>query len=110
MKRDLVKGAAHITGGGLLKNLPRVLPDSLAATLEIANWPRPPVFTWLQKAGGVDETELLRTFNCGIGMALIVSAEDAPAAKALLEGAGETVFSIGKIVSRANGEAAVRVL
>jgi phosphoribosylformylglycinamidine cyclo-ligase len=110
MKRDLVKGAAHITGGGLLKNLPRVLPDSLAATLEIANWPRPPVFTWLQKAGGVDETELLRTFNCGIGMALIVSAEDAPAATTLLEGAGETVFSIGKIVSRADGEAAVRVL
>ena len=109
-KRDLLKGAAHITGGGLLMNLPRVLPDTLAAELEITNWPRPPIFKWLQKTGGVDELEFLRTFNCGIGMALIVSAEDAPAARALLEGAGETVFLIGKIVSRADGETAVRVI
>ena len=109
-KQDLLKGAAHITGGGLLQNLPRVLPDTLAAELKITNWPRPPVFPWLQKTGGVDELEFLRTFNCGIGMALIVSAGDAPAARALLEGAGETVFLIGKIVSRTDGETAVRVI
>lgn len=110
MKHGLVKGAAHITGGGLLENLPRVLPNALGATLEIASWPRLPVFNWLQTTGGVEETELLRTFNCGIGMALIVGAEDAATATALLEGAGETVFSIGKIVSRTEGETAIRVL
>ena len=110
MQQGVVKGAAHITGGGLLENLPRVLPDDLGATLEISSWPRPPVFTWLQSTGGVQETELLRTFNCGIGMAVIVGAEDAAAATALLEGAGETVFSIGKIVTCAEGETPIRVL
>jgi phosphoribosylformylglycinamidine cyclo-ligase len=110
MSQDFVKGAAHITGGGLLENLPRVLPDGLGASIEIARWPRPPVFSWIQKTGGVDETELLRTFNCGIGMALIVGAEDAAAATALLEGAGETVFSIGEIVPRAEVDSSIRVL
>jgi len=110
MKHGLVKGAAHITGGGLLENLPRILPDALGATLEIASWPRPPVFTWLQTTGGVEETELLRTFNCGIGMAVIVGGEDAANATALLESAGETVYSIGKIVPRADGETPIQVV
>jgi phosphoribosylformylglycinamidine cyclo-ligase len=99
-----VKAMAHITGGGLLENLPRVLPDSLAAVLEQAAWPRPALFKWLQAQGPVDDHEMYRTFNCGIGMALIVSPEHAEAAETQLTATGETVYRIGRIRRRQDSE------
>jgi phosphoribosylformylglycinamidine cyclo-ligase len=101
----LLKAAAHITGGGLPGNLPRVLPDGVAAALD-ASWPVPPVFGWLARTGGIAAAEMLRVFNCGVGMALVVS--DAEAAIAALSAAGETVFRIGTIEAAA-GPASVRI-
>ncbi len=96
-RAGLLKAAAHITGGGLVGNLPRVLPDGLSAALSAA-WPVPPVFAWLARAGGVDAQEMLRVFNCGIGMAVVVAASNADAATALLTEAGETVTRLGTII------------
>jgi phosphoribosylformylglycinamidine cyclo-ligase len=107
-RAGLLKAAAHITGGGLPGNLPRVLPDGTAAELDTARWPVPAVFAWLARAGGVAAAEMLRVFNCGIGMALVVAEADVPAARALLEEAGETVFAIGRIAV-AEGAPAVRI-
>jgi len=95
-RAGLLKAAAHITGGGLPGNLPRVLPAGTAAVLDSA-WPVPPVFAWLAKAGGVASEEMLRVFNCGVGMALVVA--DADAAIALLQDQGEQVGRIGSIVA-----------
>jgi len=95
-----VKALAHITGGGLLENIPRVLPDSLAAEIELKSWKRPAVFDWLEEEGGVAKREMLRTFNCGIGMVLAVSAKDAKKVAELLKKQGETVFTIGELVKR----------
>src|SRR5215510_12663151 len=100
-----VKGLAHITGGGLLENLPRILPDGLTAELRGDTWPRPPLFAWLQGMGGVAEQEMLRVFNCGIGMALVTSDQTAECAMQHLRAAGESVFSIGRIRARRAGEA-----
>ena len=94
---------AHITGGGLLENIHRMFPDSLAARVEQARWPRPAIFDWLQRAGNVAEAEMHRVFNCGIGMVVVVAAADADRAQALLTEAGETVFRIGTVVPRAAG-------
>jgi phosphoribosylformylglycinamidine cyclo-ligase len=104
-RAGLLKAAAHITGGGLPGNLPRVLPDNTKAVLD-QPWPVPAVFRWLAEAGQIDPDEMLRVFNCGIGMALVVT--DAAAATALLTEAGETVFPLGHIAASA-GEATVRV-
>jgi phosphoribosylformylglycinamidine cyclo-ligase len=93
-RAGLLRGAAHITGGGLGGNLPRVLPAGLGAVLH-APWPLPPVFSWLQRTGNIPADEMLRVFNCGIGMALIV--RDAAAARALLAQHGETPFVLGEI-------------
>jgi phosphoribosylformylglycinamidine cyclo-ligase len=110
-----LKALAHITGGGLLENIPRVLPASLACTLDAASWPLPPVFAWLAQAGGIATSEMARTFNCGIGMVAVVAADRAAALTAIFEGAGERVFEIGRIVGHpgdgprvilANGERA----
>ncbi len=97
IKEGLVHGLAHITGGGLLENIPRVLPDGLAARIDRSAWPQPPVFDWLQAAGGIEPSEMLRTFNCGIGMAVIVPADGAEKASTILQDAGETVYRIGEI-------------
>lgn len=104
-RAGLLKAAAHITGGGLPGNLPRVLPDGFTAMLN-TTWPVPPVFNWLARTGGVAATEMLRVFNCGVGMALVVS--DADAAIRVLEAAGETVSRIGTIQA-ADGPASVRI-
>jgi len=102
--RDVdVKGMAHITGGGLLENIHRMFPDSLAARVLKPSWPRPAIFDWLQRAGNVAETEMHRVFNCGIGMVVVVAAADADRAAASLSAAGETVFRIGSVVPRAAG-------
>ena len=103
-RAGLLRGAAHITGGGLPGNLPRALPIDTCAVLQGTSWPRPPVMDWLAQRGSVAADEMLRVFNCGIGMALVV--EDAAAATTLLEAAGETVFTLGRIEA-AHGPASV---
>jgi phosphoribosylformylglycinamidine cyclo-ligase len=105
-----VKGMAHITGGGLVENVPRVLHDKLTAVLHRDAWTMPPLFTWLQQHGGVADAEMHRVFNCGIGMVVIVAKEHADAAIAHLKTAGETVFRIGEIRERQNGEAQTMVV
>jgi phosphoribosylformylglycinamidine cyclo-ligase len=99
------KGLAHITGGGLLENIPRILGDSLTAQLDRKAWPQPPLFDWLQIQGGVADQEMLRVFNCGIGMVLVVAKQDAARASALLEASGERVHEIGVIRARQGDEA-----
>jgi phosphoribosylformylglycinamidine cyclo-ligase len=100
-----VKGMAHITGGGLVENIPRVLPNGVTAVLEKEAWDIPPLFQWLRQQGNVDEKEMYRVFNCGIGMALIVGPELADTAMRILQSAGETVWRIGTIRPRAANEA-----
>jgi phosphoribosylformylglycinamidine cyclo-ligase len=98
-----VHALAHITGGGLLDNIPRVLPNDTRAVLQSSAWPRPPIFDWLQQHGGVADTEMYRTFNCGIGMVVIVAAADAEHAISHLSAAGETVWRIGAIETATPG-------
>jgi phosphoribosylaminoimidazole synthetase len=97
---DAVKGAAHITGGGLVENVPRALPGQLAPAFDWEAWMRPPVFAWLQSAGGVAEEEMRRAFNLGVGMALIVSRDLAEEVERLLIASGETVGRIGTVENR----------
>ena len=99
-----IKGMAHITGGGLTENIPRVLPENCVAQIDAQSWPLPKLFQWLQQAGNVEQQEMYRTFNCGIGMAVIVPAEQADAAQAFLAGQGETVYRLGTIRKRAGSE------
>ena len=101
----MVKGMAHITGGGLTENIPRVLPDAVTAVVEKKSWVAAPVFAWLQQHGKVDDAEMARTFNCGIGMVVIVAKEHAETAKAHLHASGENVFAIGAVRARVAGEA-----
>ncbi len=103
MEKLSVKGMAHITGGGITGNLPRCLPQGVAARVDPMRWTRPPLFDWLQRVGNVEAGEMLRTFNCGIGLCVVVSAADVAAAQAQLEAAGETVWRIGEIVARPAG-------
>jgi phosphoribosylformylglycinamidine cyclo-ligase len=100
-----VKGMAHITGGGITENVPRVLPAGLTAEIHRANWHLPPLFQWLQAQGNIAPLEMYKTFNCGIGMVVIVDKEHVDIAKQLLETAGETVYTLGKIRAQAAGEA-----
>ena len=100
-----IKALAHITGGGLLENIPRVLPEGLAAQLVKGSWPQSELFAWLQQTAGIDDTEMNRTFNNGIGMVLVVAASDAAACAATLRAAGEQVFEIGRIGPRGDGAA-----
>ncbi|HEX5391987.1 MAG TPA: phosphoribosylformylglycinamidine cyclo-ligase [Rhodocyclaceae bacterium] len=100
-----VKGMAHITGGGLVENVPRVLPENVTAILEQKAWPLPPLFQWLQKEGNVADAEMHRVFNCGIGMVVIVAADQADQAQALLTAEGETVYRVGRIEARKEGQA-----
>ena len=95
-----VHGLAHITGGGLLENVPRVLPDGLSAAIRL-DWDLPPVFRWLIGQAGLERDEALRTFNCGIGMVVVAAAEKADAVAALFTDAGETVHRIGVVAEGA---------
>ena len=101
----VVKGMAHITGGGITENVPRILREELTARIDGDTWALPQMFRWLQFAGGVNQDEMYRVFNCGIGMVVIVSAAEAEAAEAKLAAAGETVYRIGVIDTRREGEA-----
>lgn len=105
VKQGLINALAHITGGGLLENIPRVLAKDMAVEIECSAWPLPPVFKWLQKLGNLSTTEIARTFNCGIGMVLIVPEENVAQVVQQVEATGEKVFHLGKVVPRAeNGE------
>jgi phosphoribosylaminoimidazole synthetase len=106
LKQHTIKGFAHITGGGITENLPRALPEGLNAEVDATAWQLPPVFDWLQTLGGIATAEMLRTFNCGIGMTIVVAAEDADAVSAAFAAEGETVSRIGRLVP-GEGEAKV---
>jgi phosphoribosylformylglycinamidine cyclo-ligase len=97
-----VKGMAHITGGGLTENIPRVLPQGTAVAIDVAAWSLPPVFQWLQQTGNVSDHEMRRTFNCGVGMVVIVAATDASLATQFLTAQGETVYRLGEVVATAD--------
>ncbi len=98
-----VRGLAHITGGGLTENLPRMLPEGLGCEVNLDAWALPPVFRWLVDNGGMDQAELLKTFNAGIGMVMVVDADAVDTLVPLLEAAGETVCTLGHVVA-GNGE------
>lgn len=102
-----VKALAHITGGGLIENIPRVLPAGLAAELDAAAWPLPAVFRWLADAARLPASELARTFNCGLGMICVVSAARAASVRAVFEAEGETVYTVGRLIRREAGAPAV---
>ncbi|MEI6760538.1 MAG: phosphoribosylformylglycinamidine cyclo-ligase [Betaproteobacteria bacterium] len=103
-----IKALAHITGGGLLENIPRVLPDGLAAQLAKGSWPQSELFVWLQHTAAIDDLEMNRTFNNGIGMVVVIAADQAEACAASLRASGEQVYRIGAIAARGDGPA-VRV-
>ena len=107
LRQHPIKALAHITGGGLLENIPRVLPAQLAAHLVKGSWPQSELFAWLQKTAGIDDVEMNRTFNNGIGMVAVVAPADADAVAATLRAQGETVYRIGAIAGRGAGAAVV---
>ena len=93
-----VHALAHITGGGLTENLPRVIPEGLGCAVDLSSWDLPPVFRWLAEIGGMEPREMLKTFNSGIGMVLVVDEGRADALEAMLRAEGETVYRIGSVV------------
>ncbi len=101
MKEISIKGMAHITGGGLLENIPRVLPNDVQCVIHANSWKRPAIFDWLEEKGNINRHEMHRVFNNGIGLAVVVSKEDASKAMEAFKKEGETVYEIGEIVSRA---------
>jgi phosphoribosylformylglycinamidine cyclo-ligase len=101
-----IKALAHITGGGLLENIPRILPEHLAAELRQGSWPRSELFAWLQSTAGIDDLEMNRTFNNGIGLVVVVDGSAAPAVVQTLRSAGQQVYTIGEIVPRGAGRPA----
>lgn len=107
VREKILKGAAHITGGGFVENIPRVLPKHCAAYVNTASWTLPPIFNWLQSQGNLSSHELRRTFNCGIGMVLCVSPAECERALALLEAQGETAWVMGEVVARETPEIGV---
>ena len=100
-----IHALAHITGGGLLENIPRVLPEGLAAHLKAGSWPRTELFAWLQKTAAIDDHEMNRTFNNGIGMVVVVAPGEAAAVTQTLQAGGESVHEIGRIGTRGAGAA-----
>ena len=107
VRAGTVKAMAHITGGGLLENIPRVLPQGMGVRIDAASWQAPPIFRWLAASGNIDAHEMARTFNCGIGMAVITSSDQADKATAILTKHGEKVFRIGVVEPRPSGDAVV---
>ncbi|OZA07103.1 MAG: phosphoribosylformylglycinamidine cyclo-ligase, partial [Methylophilaceae bacterium 17-44-8] len=100
-----VKGMAHITGGGITENVPRVLPQGLTAEINGNSWALPPLFQWLKAQGNIADNEMYKTFNCGIGMVVVLASFDVAKATELLTNAGETVYQIGRIRKQQVGEA-----
>ncbi len=108
LETGAVTALAHVTGGGLVENLPRVLPEGLAAVIDTKAWPVPEVFSWLARDGGVPAGEMIRTFNCGIGMAVVAKAERGAEVEQALAGAGEQVYRIGRIEAQSEPGQRVR--
>jgi phosphoribosylaminoimidazole synthetase len=108
LKAGLVTAVAHITGGGLIENPPRVIAKALEAEFDWHAWSLPPVFAWLQQAGGVSDQEMRRTFNCGVGLVLVVPPQNAEPVLAALLNAGETAFVCGQLAVKAQGPAKVQ--
>ncbi|ORX85629.1 phosphoribosylamine--glycine ligase [Basidiobolus meristosporus CBS 931.73] len=100
VKKSLVKGMAHITGGGFIDNIPRVLPEGFGALIDATSWELPPVFKWLKKAGNIPASEMARTFNCGIGMVLILNEANVKEVVEILKEHGEEAYVMGKLVDR----------
>ncbi|MBL4783647.1 MAG: phosphoribosylformylglycinamidine cyclo-ligase [Porticoccaceae bacterium] len=109
ISKQPIHALAHITGGGITENLPRVLPDNTIANVTLGSWPTPALFDWLQEEGNISDEEMLKTFNCGIGMVVCVAKDDTDAVLAQLKESGETAFIIGDI-SQADGEPRVNYL
>jgi len=109
IRSEKVKALAHITGGGLLENIPRVLPEGLVAKIDAGAWPYPALFRWLAAEGNVPAMEMARTFNCGIGMAVLVAPGDAAKVAADLQQGGETVYRIGEVAAGSAGPATVQM-
>ncbi|MBY4677904.1 phosphoribosylformylglycinamidine cyclo-ligase [Marinobacterium arenosum] len=109
IKQSQVNALSHITGGGLLENIPRVLPGSAKAVIDINSWQMPAVFNWLQQQGNVEAREMYRTFNCGVGMVIAIPATEADNALKLLQDAGENAWVIGQIEAAAEGEEQVEL-
>lgn len=105
-----IKGMAHITGGGITENIPRVLPTGLTAEIHAKSWDLPPLFKWLQAQGNIADAEMYKTFNCGIGMAVVIAKENATAAQKILVDKGETVYQIGCIRAQKANEAPTVVI
>lgn len=99
-----IKGMAHITGGGITENVPRILPENTVAQIDAQSWALPKLFQWLQQAGNVAQQEMYRTFNCGVGMVLVIAPEDADAVAQFLTEQGETVYRLGHIRERVGEE------
>ncbi|MCI5050012.1 MAG: phosphoribosylformylglycinamidine cyclo-ligase [Rickettsiales bacterium] len=108
VRSGTIKAMAHITGGGLLENIPRVLPDRLSAEISVGGWSLPHVYRWIASTGLVDAREMLRTFNCGIGMVVIVDASNGPAMLKYFEERGEEAYALGELTSR--GSQAVNII
>jgi phosphoribosylformylglycinamidine cyclo-ligase len=104
-----VKGLAHITGGGFPGNVPRVLPKGVQARIDPTSWPRPPIFGWLQRQGKIDDEEMLRVFNCGVGMVMIVPAHQANDVLDRIIAVGERAYRIGEIVVRSPDDPPLRL-
>jgi phosphoribosylformylglycinamidine cyclo-ligase len=102
-----INAIAHITGGGLLDNIPRVLPENCSAAVDLSSWQRPPVFDWLQSSGNVEAQEMLRTFNCGVGMMLAINIVDEEKCLEILKSLGEEAWVMGKVVDRENNPAVI---
>ena len=103
LKAVPIHGIAHITGGGLTGNIPRILPDNCDCRIDTTAWPRSEIFQWLQSEGSIDDTEMLRTFNCGIGLVIIVSSDTAAQAHEMLKASGETVYRLGEVQAGSRG-------
>jgi phosphoribosylamine--glycine ligase/phosphoribosylformylglycinamidine cyclo-ligase len=99
-----IKGLAHITGGGLVENIPRMLPSTLTAQVDVSTWAQPSVFSWLQRAGNVSSAEMARAFNCGVGMIIAVDPASEAAIRQTFEAAGEAVYRVGELRVRDAGE------
>jgi len=109
LKASHIKAISHITGGGFVENIPRILPDGVSAHVDASSWTLPPVFDWLRKAGNLAPLEMAKTFNCGIGLVVIVKAEGAEETRKIFEQMGETVFTLGHVVKKSANEPATVV-